>query len=131
MEMKGCSAFPKAPTLLQPQPTGQHTILFSVSIVSMSKTVLFQAIQFSTSMQFISIWAGVVAPDRVLSMGQSGHGIDGIDGVLLLPQRSSITQTSDCLVSYPGHSLTGVLLLCRDAFCIFYSPSRVAKRTLI
>ena len=30
---------------------------------------------------------------------------------------------SDCLVSYPGHSLEGVLPLCRDAISVFYSPS--------
>ena len=38
---------------------------------------------------------------------QSGPGSDGNEGVLCIPQRSSITGTSssDCLVSYWGHSL--------------------------
>ena len=49
--------------------------------------------------------------DRTLSgattMGQSGPGRDGNKGVLHIPQNSSITgaSQSDCLVSYPGHSL--------------------------
>ena len=40
---------------------------------------------------------------------QSGPGSDGNEGVLRIPQSSSITATSrsDCLVSYPGHSLGG------------------------
>ena len=39
--------------------------------------------------------------------GQSGPGSDGNEGVLRIPQSSSIagTSPSDCLVSYPGHSL--------------------------
>ena len=49
--------------------------------------------------------------DKTLSITttpvQSGHGSDGNEGVLRIPQSSSITGTSssDCLVSYPGHSL--------------------------
>ena len=44
--------------------------------------------------------------DRILSgattLGQSGPGSDGNEGVLLIPQSSSITgaSPSDCLVSY-------------------------------
>ena len=54
--------------------------------------------------------------DRALSgattPGQSGHGSNGNEGVLCIPQSRSIavTSPSDCLVSYPGHSLEeGVL----------------------
>ena len=67
----------------------------------MSKTVLFQTVQFS------SIWP----LDRTLSgattSGQSGPGSNGNKGVLCIPQSSSITgaSTSDFLVSYLGHSL--------------------------
>ena len=49
--------------------------------------------------------------DRTLSdantLGQSGPGSNGNERVLRIPQSSSITgaSTSDCLVSYPGHSL--------------------------
>ena len=41
--------------------------------------------------------------------GQSGSGSDGNEGVLRIPQSSSTagTSPSDCLVSYPGHSLRG------------------------
>ena len=41
--------------------------------------------------------------------GQSGPGNDGNEGVLRIPQSSSIagTSPSDCLVSYAGHSLVG------------------------
>ena len=58
---------------------------------------------------------------------QSGPESDGNKEVLRIPQSSSITGTSplDCLVSYPGHSLVGVLPLSRGAVGIFYSPSRV------
>ena len=39
--------------------------------------------------------------------GQSGHGSNGHEEVLRLPQNSSITvaSPSTCLMSYPGHSL--------------------------
>ena len=66
------------------------------------KTVLFQAIKFSRSTQFSSIWF----IDRTLSgattMGQSEPGSDVNEWVLRIPQSSSITgiSTSDCLVSY-------------------------------
>ena len=49
--------------------------------------------------------------DRALSgattPGQSGPGSNGNEGVLRISQGPSITGTltSDCLVSYPGHSL--------------------------
>ena len=33
--------------------------------------------------------------------------------------------SSDCLVSYAGHSLRGWLPLCRDAVGVYYSPSRL------
>ena len=50
------------------------------------------------------------------------------------PPSSSIagTSPSDCLVSYPGHSLRGgVLPLCREAVGVFYSPSRLGKKTFL
>ena len=39
------------------------------------------------------------------TLGQSGPGSNGNEGVLRIPQRSSITGTSpsDCLVSYQGN----------------------------
>ena len=35
--------------------------------------------------------------------------------------------TLDCLVSHLGHSLEGILPLCREAYGVFYSPSRLGK----
>ena len=75
--------------------------------ISMSKTVLFQTIQFSIYTLFSYIWP----IDRTLSdattPGQSGPGSHDDEGVFCIPQSSSITGTSpsDCYVSYPGHSL--------------------------
>ena len=69
--------------------------------------------------------------DRTLSgatiPGLSGPGSDGNEGVLHIPQSSSITGTSpsDCFMSYPGQSLRGVLPLCRNTFSVFYSASRL------
>ena len=39
--------------------------------------------------------------------GQSGPGSDDNEGVLCIPQSANITgaSPSDCLMSYPGHSL--------------------------
>ena len=56
--------------------------------------------------------------------GQSGPGSNGNEGVLRIPQSSSIagTSPSDCLVSYPGHSLGGGLTpLQRSSRCILQS----------
>ena len=84
-------------------------------------------------------------------MDKSGPGSDGNQGVLCIPQNSSITRASllNCLMSYLGHSCRvgsypsveiqsvystapsdwaldeGVLPLCRDAVSIFYSPYRL------
>ena len=72
-----------------------------------TKTLLFQAIQLSISTQFSSIWS----IDRTLSgattLGQCRPGSDGNEGELYIPQNFSIAGAlpSDCLVSYPGHSL--------------------------
>ena len=67
------------------------------------------------------------------TLGQSGSGNNGNEGVLHSPQSSSITgaSPSDCLVSYPEHSLVGVSCVCRDAVNAFCSPSRLGHRTLV
>ena len=85
----------------------------------MSETVPFQTIQFSISMQFSSIQP----IDRTLSgatiLGQSGPGNEG---VLHIPQTSSITRTSplDCLVQ---DTLGGGVLtpLQKCSWCILQS----------
>ena len=98
------------------------------------KAVLLQAIQFSISTQFNSI----LNIDRTLSgattPGQSGPKSDSNKGVLRIPQSSIITGTSpsDCLMSYPGHSLRGgVLPLCRETVGVFYSPSQLNKISFV
>ena len=54
-----------------------------------------------------SIWPIDKTLSDATTPGQSGHGIDGNEGVLYIRQNSSITESSssDCFVSYPGHSL--------------------------
>ena len=60
-------------------------------------------------MQFSAIWPIDRTLSGITTLGQSGPGSDGNEGVLRIPQSSSITGTSpsDCLISYPGHSLGG------------------------
>ena len=73
--------------------------------------MLFQTIQYIVQMTNSSIWP----LDRTLSnfttLGQSGSGSNGNEGVLCFPQSSSIigVSPSDCLVSYPGHLWVGCL----------------------
>ena len=58
--------------------------------------------------------------------GQSRHGSNVYEEVLYILKSSWFRASpSDCLVSYPGHLLRGLLTLCRDAIGIFYSPSQL------
>ena len=72
----------------------------------MSKLFFFQTIQFIISTHVICNRP----TDRTLSgtnsRGQRGPASDGNEGVLHIPQSSTITANLplDCLVSYPGHS---------------------------
>ena len=92
-----------------------QTIQFSVSTISMSKTVQCQAVQFSVSTlfkyqvirftistQFSSIWHIDRTISGAATLSQRGPGSDDNKGVLRNPPNSSITGTSpsDCLVSY-------------------------------
>ena len=102
---------------LQKQSYFKQAEVWSLNV----KTVLFQAIQFSISTQFSSIWP----IDRTLwgatTPGQSGLGNNGHEGALCIPKSSSITGTSpsDCFVLYPGHSFGGGgTLLQRSNQCI-------------
>ena len=52
----------------------------------MSKTVLFQAIQFSMITQFSSIWPIDRTLSGATSSGKSGPGSGGNEGVLHIPQ---------------------------------------------
>ena len=71
-----------------------QAIQFSMSTISMSKTVLIQTIQFNISMQFSSIEPIDRALSAVTTPDQSGPGSNGNEGVLQIPQISSITGTS-------------------------------------
>ena len=61
-------------------------------------------------MQFSSIEPIERALSGATISGQSKPGRNGNEGVLCIPQSSSITGTSpsDCLELYPGHLLEGV-----------------------
>ena len=70
---------------------------------------------------FLTIKPKDGALSGAITPGLSGPGSDGNEGVLCIAQSSSITGTSpsDCLVSYPGHSLgEGLTPLQRCSHCI-------------
>ena len=71
------------------------------------KTILFQPIQFSISTQLSSIWPIDKTLSVTTTLGQCGPGSDGNEGVLFIPQSSTITGNLllDCLVC--------------DGYCIF------------
>ena len=71
------------------------------------KIVLVQTIQFSISTQFSSIWRIDRTLLGAITPGQSGPGSNTHEGVLRIPQSSSITGAlpSDSLVSYREFSL--------------------------
>ena len=71
------------------------------------KKVLFQVIQLSISTQFSSIWPIDKTLSGATTLGLSGPGRDVNEGVLRIPQSSSITGTSPSvyLVLYPGFLL--------------------------
>ena len=88
------------------QPIQFSIINFVYTLLNV-KELLFQIIQFTIGMQFISIWPIDSTLLGATTLGQSGPGSDGNKFLLHIPQSSSITgsSTSDCLVSYLGHSL--------------------------
>ena len=71
------------------------------------RIVLFQTIQFSIITQFSSIWLIERTLSDATTPSKSGSRSDGNEEVLHILQSYSITEASpsDCLVSYPGHSL--------------------------
>ena len=89
------------------------------------QTVPFQAIQFSIRHLFVYTLnvKQFYLSHRTLSGAttpyQNGLGSNGNEGVLHIPQSSSITGASppDCLMSYPGHSLGGVGVLLLQQRC--------------
>ena len=97
----------------------QH-LLFKKYAVSISKTVLFQTIQFSISTQFSSIRPIDSTLSGITTLGSSRTGSDDKEGVLRIPQTSRITGTSLslCLESYPGHWLGDLTPLQKISLCI-------------
>ena len=77
------------------------TVLFKTIQFTVSTQFKSQTIQFSISTQFSSIWPIDRTLSNATTTGQSGPGSDGHEGVLHIPQSSSITGAlpPDCLVS--------------------------------
>ena len=109
-----------------------NSVLYKCSFCSYTvkcQNSSFLTVQFCISTQFSSIWL----VDRTLSsatiLGQSGPCRDGNKGVLRIPKSSIITGTSpsDCLVSYPGHSLVGGGLTSLQRSSVFNNPSLLGK----
>ena len=83
----------------------------------MSKTFLFQAIQFSISILLV-LFNPCIEPYQVLPLrARVDLGAKAIKGY----------SASDCLVSYRRTLVAGFLPLCREAVSVFYSPSRLGK----
>ena len=74
---------------------------------------------------FSSIWPIDGTLSGATTPSQLGPGSDSNEGILWIPQSSSLIGTlpSDCLASYPGHLLGGVLPFSRGVVGVFYSPS--------
>ena len=114
----------------------------------MSKTILFQTIHFSISAQFSSIWTIDKTLSGATTLGQSGPESEGNKGystfpkalALLEPQHKIISVISRTLIGWGSYSsaemqsvyftapadwatlVEGLLLFCRDAVGVFYSP---------
>ena len=106
----------------------------------MSKAALFQTIQLSISTQFSSSWPidrTVSWPiDRTLSgatpPGRSRLGSDGSKGVFRIAQKfQHFWSLTTRLFSVISRTLVeGVLRLCRNAVCVFCSPSRLGHEVV-
>ena len=86
----------------------------------------FKCIKMVNAKQHLVLFNPLIGPlSGATTPGQSGPGSDDNKGVFCIPQSSSIagTSPSDCLVSYLGHLLGGVLLLCWEAVGVFYHPN--------
>ena len=71
-----------------------------------------------------SIWLIDSTLTGTTTLSHGGLESNSNKGVLHIPQSSRIgALPSDGLVPYPGHSLSAVLILCRDAISVFYCPS--------
>ena len=94
----------------------------------MSKQFNFKQFNLAQVLSLI-IWPIDWILSGATTPNQSGPGSGDNEGVLRIPQSSYFTGTSpsDCLVSHTGHSLEGVLPLCRESVRVFYSPSQLGS----
>ena len=78
-----------------------HTLIEAFQVL----VTEFSPIKICISKHFTCIWSIDKSLSGATTPGQSGPGSDGNEGVLRIPQISSITGIwpSDCLVSYLGH----------------------------
>ena len=73
-----------------------------------------------------SIWPIDVTQIGTTTPGQSGPGNNGYEGVLYIPQNSLLELDHQMQFSVISRTLVrGILLLCKDAIGIFYSPIRL------
>ena len=101
------------------------------------KTVLFQIIQFCIRDLFVLILnvTSIEPIDRTLSgvtaLVQSGSGSDGNEGLLHIPQSSSITEASpsDSLMSYQDTHWGRLTPMQRSSWCILQpQPNGLTER---
>ena len=94
------------------------------------KNISIQAIQFNQTIQFsLSMPLVLFNPlDRALSgatkPGQNGPGSNGNERCSVFPKAPALLEPHQqmfCVIL--GHSLGGVLPLCRGAVSVFYSPN--------
>ena len=78
------------------------------------------------------IWPIDKTLSSAITLDQSGPGSNGNEGVLCIPQNSSISGTtpSNCLMSKDSYWGERVLPLCRGAVGVFYSPNRLGKQRI-
>ena len=84
-----------------------------------------QTINFRISMLLV-LFNPQIGPYQVLPLrARVDLGAMAMKGYSAFPKAPALLEPSpsDCLVSYPGHSLGGVLPLCREAVGVFYSSS--------
>ena len=100
--------------------------------VSMSKTVVFQTTQFSISTRFSSIRPINKILSGATTLGQSGPGSDGNEGVLRIPQ-SSMNYCNLTIRSFRVICRTlveRVLPLWRDVVSVFCSPNQLSNKEI-
>ena len=103
--------------------------------IQLNTSHLFTQIKWSNSsisnnsqVQFSFIWPIDRTLSGATSPGLSGHRSDGYEGVLYIPQSSTITEASPLLSVISRTLAGGVLPHCREAVHVFYRPSLLGNR---